>query len=92
MTLTHKLDSVQPLTHQLVQEGNVFKVSGADPQLVYDVASIQVSGKHSGLLRFDFHCAQRKEDPRLQVYWWGDSVKRSGRRSTASSSPPTTAL
>ncbi|MBK8118756.1 MAG: hypothetical protein IPK39_05690 [Sulfuritalea sp.] len=72
MTLTHKLDAIRPLAAQLLPEGNAYKVAGTDPKLQFDVSTLNISGKHSGLLRFDFQCAQRKEVPRLHVYWWGN--------------------
>lgn len=73
MTLTSRLDAIHPLAYQLLREGSAYKVAGADPQLLFDIAAMNISGRQSGLLRFDFQCAQRKEEPRLQVYWWGDA-------------------
>ena len=73
MVLAHKLDAVPPRTFQLRPEGNAYAVAGPDPQLLFDVTVANIPGKHAGLLRFDFRCLQRNVEPRLQVFWWGDS-------------------
>jgi hypothetical protein len=48
-------------------------VEGSDPQLLFDLTVANIPGKHAGLLRFDFRCLPRNVEPRLQVFWWGDS-------------------
>jgi hypothetical protein len=50
------------------------RVTGPDPFAIYDMASLRASGSDAGLLRFDFRCDEQREPPRLQVFWWGDTL------------------
>ena len=60
--------------HDLVAQGDGFKVIGGDPYLVFDLTDQLVSGKAAGLLKFDFVC-DGPPNPRMQIFWWGDAMQ-----------------
>lgn len=72
MTLIRGFDGLSPSLHGLVSENGGYKITGIDPQLVFNVSSLGLSGRDAGLLRFDFSCANRSAEPRIQVFWWAD--------------------
>lgn len=78
-TLLHKMERVAaltsrtPLFRDLSLEGNVYKILGPDPQINFDLSDLKLSGRDAGLLRFEFSCIDRNQDPKMQVFWWGDS-------------------
>jgi len=75
VSLVADLAGVEPVILDLeVGHGGVgtYEVTGADPNLTYDIAGLDLEGRDAGLLRFDFHCAGQLGNPRLQVFWWGD--------------------
>jgi hypothetical protein len=55
-------------------DGDRMRVTGPDPFAIFDIGSLRASGSDAGLLRFDFRCDEQKEPPRLQVFWWGDTL------------------
>lgn len=78
-SLSHKMKQVAaltsrtPLIRDLSLEGNVYKVVGADPQINFDLSDLKLSGHDAGLLRFEFSCIDQNQEPKMQVFWWGDS-------------------
>lgn len=72
MRLIGKLGPVAPVTHDLILESGYYKITGNDPIMNFDISSLGASGRNAGLLRFDFSCLNKKTDPRIQVFWWGD--------------------
>jgi hypothetical protein len=53
-------------------DGKSYIVTGNDPQLLFELTGLQLSGRQAGLLKMDFTCHQRRAKPRIQVFWWGD--------------------
>lgn len=72
MTLVQNLDQINPQVLHLAANNNQYQVNGIDPNLIFNLNNVNVSGKSAGLLKFDFECIQKNEDPKLQVFWWGD--------------------
>lgn len=72
MKLVKKLDPVLTSTLDLALENGTYKVSGNDPQMVFDISGLDISGKDAGLLRFEFSCLNKKFEPEIQVFYWGD--------------------
>lgn len=60
--------------HDLVQEGNAYRVTGTDPYLWLDLARKNLGGQSAGLLKFDFSC-EGSPNPQLRVFWWGDDMQ-----------------
>ena len=73
MTLVKRIDPILPATDGLDFENGVYKVTGKDPQMTFDLSRFALSGDDAGLLRFDFSCLGRKSEPKIQVFWWGDT-------------------
>jgi len=82
MSLVKTLDGIPPALHQLLVDGGGYKVGGIDPSLSLDISNLGLSGRDAGLLRFEFSCVNKATDsntqtkaiePRIQVFWWGDS-------------------
>ena len=71
MTLVAKIDDAPSRFHSVSIDNGRYIVAGNDPQLVFDVSSFELSGRNSGLLKFDFYCSGKRADPVLQVFWWG---------------------
>ena len=57
---------------QVEQEFN-YTVTGRNPFIVLDLAHNQLSGQTAGMLKFDFKCASKHQEPKIQVFWWGDN-------------------
>ncbi|MGQ7939364.1 hypothetical protein [Paraburkholderia sp. D1E] len=72
MTQVATFDALTPIAHDLSLESGTYKVTGANPQLSYDVSALGVSGHGAGLLRFEFACLDRHATPRFKITWWGD--------------------
>ncbi|MFL9963460.1 hypothetical protein PQR02_20795 [Paraburkholderia sediminicola] len=72
MTQVAALDASPLSAHDLKLESGVYKVTGANPQLSFDLSTSGVSGRAAGLLRFEFSCLDRRATPRFQIAWWGD--------------------
>jgi len=75
MKLVKRIDSIVPTTHSLDFENGAYKVTGNHPQITFDISSVGLSGREAGLLRFDFSCLKRHSEPKIQIFWWGDSQK-----------------
>ncbi|SIT36285.1 conserved membrane hypothetical protein [Paraburkholderia ribeironis] len=73
MTQVTTLDALPPTLHDLQAESGVYKVTGGNPQLSFDLSTLNVSGHGAGLLRFEFACMDRRATPRFKVAWWGDA-------------------
>jgi len=50
----------------------IFKVTGPDPQIAFNLSNLNLSGEQADLLLFTFECISRHADPRIRVFWWGD--------------------
>lgn len=72
MNLVKTFDDIEPNLHQLTKEDGRFKVLGPDPFLSFDISTLNLSGIDAGLLRFDFKYVGKTDEPRIQVFWWGD--------------------
>ncbi|RDJ98745.1 hypothetical protein [Paraburkholderia lacunae] len=72
MTQVESLMSLQPILRDLVYENGTYRVTGANPQVRYDVSRLNVSGRRAGLIRFRFACSNESAKPRLSVSWQGD--------------------
>lgn len=72
MTLIRGVGGLPPSLHDLVSEDGGYKVTGTNPQLVFNISSLGLSGHDAGLLRFDFSCANRSAEPRIHLFWWAD--------------------
>lgn len=73
MTSVAELDPPTSEISHLSASGDYYEVTGSDPQIRYDLSASGVSGQTAGLLVFNFECQNRKEDPKLQVFWWSKS-------------------
>lgn len=72
MSLVRDLSTVTPSLIQLSASPYGYRVSGEDPQLAFDLSQAPLSGLDAGILKLEFHCANQKATPRIQVFWWGD--------------------
>ncbi len=54
------------------RQARALRSQGPDPRLSLDIGPKKIAGRDVGLLGFDFTCAGKRAEPRLQVYWWGD--------------------
>ncbi|MDZ5434237.1 hypothetical protein T3H00_16395 [Pseudomonas fluorescens] len=75
LNLSSDLSSTPFTAKDFSVEGDSLKVSGPDPQLIFDVSSLSLAGQDSGVLRFDFSCKNKQQDPRIQLFWWGDTFE-----------------
>lgn len=75
MTSIRNLDGISPRVFDVSSENGVYEVKGSDPKVIYDISDFGLSGRDAGLLRFDFKCFDRKVEPRIQIFWWGDERK-----------------
>ena len=73
MSLVKNFDAIAPALNQLLVDSGSYKVDGVDPSLSFNISSLGLSGKDAGLLRFYFSCVNKTSQPRIQVYWWGDT-------------------
>jgi hypothetical protein len=73
-------EGLAPTLTNLVADGDTYKVAANDPYLTFDLSSLRLSGRDAGLLKFDFSCANRTADPRIQIYWWGDRQRAASER------------
>lgn len=74
MTLVHTISADPSVVTHLVNTGVAqYRVDGVDPSLIWDISDASASGRKAGILKFDFFCKHKAEEPRIQVFWWGDS-------------------
>ncbi len=73
MTSTRSLDRISPAIAHVSSFEDTYKVEGNDPQLSFDISAFGLSGRSTGLLKFDFDCIDMKSEPRMQLFWWGDA-------------------
>jgi len=71
------LDFSNSLMHDLVRDGESFRVTGPDPYLWIDLAPLNLTGRSAGLLKFDFFCPDSPEAT-MQTFWWGDNMTGPG--------------
>lgn len=76
MSLIKSLNDISPQIFHLINNNEQYQINGTIPNLTFNINSDNISGKSAGLLKFDFNCLQKNEDPKLQLFWWGDD--RSG--------------
>jgi len=67
------LDSAPSLLSDVKKDGGLYIISGPDPYIAYDVASLNLAAKDAGWLKFDFSCVDSAATPELQLFWWGDN-------------------
>ena len=72
MSMPVSLNELSPATVHVSSFNGSYKVEGDDPQLIFDISALNVSGRNSGLLKFDFNCIEKRSESRLQIFWWGD--------------------
>ncbi|RKT26244.1 hypothetical protein B0G69_1982 [Paraburkholderia sp. RAU2J] len=72
MTRVASLDAPAPTLRDLAQEAGLYKVTGGNSQLSFDLSALGVSGHSAGMLRFEFSCVDRRATPRFKIAWWGD--------------------
>jgi hypothetical protein len=72
MTSPISLGALPLTTFHVSSHGSSYKIEGDDPFLIFDLSDLAITGRNSGLLKFDFNCIQKKSEPRLQIFWWGD--------------------
>lgn len=74
MSLIASLDDISPTLFHLSKDDKKghYRVNGHDPQIIFDISNLDISGKNTGLLKFDFVCINPKESPKFQIFWWGD--------------------
>lgn len=91
MSHVQSFDLMKSATHDLSYENGVYIVRGSDPNLSLDFSKFKISGAQAGLLKFDFVCKDKREEPRMQVFWWGDqhqsAFEKSSIRFTADNGP-----
>lgn len=75
LNLSSDLSSTPFTAKDFSVQGDSLKVSGPDPQLIFDVSNLSLAGQDSGVLRFDFSCKNEHQDPRIQLFWWGDTIE-----------------
>lgn len=59
--------------NDLELKNDVYKITGSDPQIVFNTSGFHLSGRQAGILRFNFTCLEQSAEPTLQIFWWGDS-------------------
>ena len=62
-------------SHVYPQDNSLYSVKGHDPFLVFDISKQTLSGKMAGLLTFEFECQSQRQEPKIQLYWWGDEER-----------------
>ena len=67
------LDLSRAGLHDLIPEGNAYRVVGTDPYLWLDSTQKNFAGHSAGLLKFDLAC-DGVPNPQLQIFWWGDEM------------------
>lgn len=67
------LDFLHAGLHDLIPEGNAYRVVGNDPYLWLDIPRQNFSGHSAGLLKFDLACGVAP-NPQLRIFWWGDEM------------------
>jgi hypothetical protein len=92
MDLIGGLDGLTSGIHDLVSESGNYIIKGNDPQVIFDVSSLNLSGRDAGLLKFDFNCFGGSTNPRLQIFWWGDDRNGPFEASSIKFSPENGAL
>jgi hypothetical protein len=77
-SLLKRMTEVAPITTgpsrvvDVQRKGNEYYVTGKDPGLYFDISDLKLSGTKAGLLKFDFACQTCREEPIIQIFWWGD--------------------
>ena len=71
MVHRHDIPEEPTILHDLVRAGDLLRVMGGDPFVIFDLSPLQVSGARADLLRLRFACVGQRAVPRLQLFWWG---------------------
>jgi hypothetical protein len=66
------LNGLSPITFHVSSFNGFYKIEGNDPQLTLNISGLGITGRNSGLLRFNFDCIEKTSEPRIQIFWWGD--------------------
>ena len=61
--------------HIQINHKSIYEVTGHDPFIVLDLSQNKISGRSAGMLKFDFKCYSKLQEPKIQVFWWGDNQK-----------------
>lgn len=72
MTTVAELGKINPFLHHLVDNKGLYKVTGTDPVLTYDLSSLGISGGQAGFLRFEFNCTRMRSvrpDVKFRISW-----------------------
>jgi len=72
MDFIQNLDGMVSRDHDVSLEGDTYKVMGKDPYIRLDMPDVSIAGRDAGLLKFDFTCDGQRQDPQIQIFWWGD--------------------
>ena len=56
-----------------VKSENTYKILGNNPYISYSLSQYKLSGQSVGMLKFDFRCTSKREEQKIQVFWWGDN-------------------
>jgi hypothetical protein len=84
-TLERKMKEVQSLQNgarvtlqDVVAEGpGQYRITGANPIIIFDVSSWGMAGWDAGILSFDFNCEENKSPPLIEFYWASNENKAS---------------
>lgn len=72
MSMALSFDRVYPTMLHLSSLNGLYKIEGNNPQLIFNISDLGVSGGGGGLLKFDFKCIGGATQSGIQVFWWGD--------------------
>jgi hypothetical protein len=62
----------RPMGFAPVSDG-LYRVTGPDPHLIYDLGTQGVASKDVDYIALDFRCEGRRTDPAIQLFWWSDN-------------------
>lgn len=72
MELITAFGPLTPTVHDVSVDNGLYRVTGSDPHLTFDLSPFAISGRKAGLLRLEFACLDQTAEPRIQLFWWGD--------------------
>lgn len=66
-------DSASPVLASVAREASgVYRVTGDDPHITFDISAWKLAGRDAGILAFDFECEAAGSAPVLEIYWATD--------------------